>query len=282
MSAQIISGKELAAEIRAGLKEKVAEFAKTKGKVPGLVVILVGEDPASQVYVNNKEKACIEIGIKSKVIRLPESTTQEELLNLIEEYNNDCDYHGILVQLPLPKHIDESAVIEKISPKKDVDGFHVQSAGALLTGLPGFVSCTPKACIKLIKKSGIDITGKNAVVVGRSNIVGKPVSILLLNENATVTMCHSKTKDLAKVCANADILVAAIGKPEFITGEFIKEGAVVIDVGINRVDGKLKGDVKFDEAAEKAAYITPVPGGVGPMTITMLMENTVEAFEIYG
>jgi methylenetetrahydrofolate dehydrogenase (NADP+)/methenyltetrahydrofolate cyclohydrolase len=201
---------------------------------------------------------------------------------LVEKLNDDPNIHGILVQLPLPEHIDEQAVIRAISPKKDVDGFHVQSAGALLTGLPGFVSCTPKACIKLIKKTGIDMAGKHAVVVGRSNIVGKPVSILLLNENCTVTMCHSKTKDLPAVCASADILVAAIGRPEFITGDFIKQGAVVIDVGINRVEGKLKGDVKFEEAAEKAAFITPVPGGVGPMTITMLLENTVEACEMYG
>jgi methylenetetrahydrofolate dehydrogenase (NADP+)/methenyltetrahydrofolate cyclohydrolase len=281
MSAELISGKEISAEIRGELKQKVADL-QAKGKTPGLVVILVGEDPASQVYVNNKEKACHEIGITSEVLRLPDTTAQEELLNIIQKYNNDAGFHGILVQLPLPGHIDETEIIRAISPQKDVDGFHVQSAGALFTGLAGFVSCTPKACIKLIKKTGIDMTGKHAVVVGRSNIVGKPVSILLLNENCTVTMCHSKTKDLAKVCASADILVAAIGRAEFITGDFVRTGAVVIDVGINRVDGKLKGDVKFDEAEQKAAYITPVPGGVGPMTITMLMDNTVEACEIYG
>lgn len=281
MSAQNISGKELSEKTREELKNKVASLKERK-KTPGLAVVLVGEDPASQVYVNNKEKACQQIGIYSEVFRLCESTSQEELISLVEKLNDDPNIHGILVQLPLPEHIDEQAVIRAISPKKDVDGFHVQSAGALLTGLPGFVSCTPKACIKLIKKTGIDMAGKHAVVVGRSNIVGKPVSILLLNENCTVTMCHSKTKDLPAVCASADILVAAIGRPEFITGDFIKQGAVVIDVGINRVEGKLKGDVKFEEAAEKAAFITPVPGGVGPMTITMLLENTVEACEMYG
>ncbi len=281
MSAQIISGKEISGEIREELKEKVKALAR-KGKTPGLAVVLVGQDSASQVYVNNKEKACLETGIYSEVFRLYESTSQQELLALVEKLNGDENIHGILVQLPLPGHIDEQEIIRAISPKKDVDGFHVQSAGALLTGLPGFVACTPKACIRLIKKTGIDMTGKHAVVIGRSNIVGKPVSILLLNENCTVTMCHSRTKDLSGVCATADILVAAIGKPEFITGDFVKEGAVVIDVGINRVEGKLKGDVKFDEAEKKAAFITPVPGGVGPMTITMLLDNTVEACELYG
>ena len=281
MSAQIISGKELSGEIREELKRKV-DILKKKGKTPGLAVVLVGEDSASQVYVNNKEKACREIGLYSEVFRLCASTSQEELTGLVGRLNADKNIHGILVQLPLPGHIDEHAIIRAISPQKDVDGFHVQSAGALFTGLPGFVSCTPKACIKLIRKTGIEMAGKHAVVVGRSNIVGKPVSILLLNENCTVTMCHSKTKELAKVCATADILVAAIGRAEFITGDFVKEGAVVIDVGINRVEGKLKGDVKFDEAEKKAAFITPVPGGVGPMTITMLLENTVEACEMYG
>lgn len=282
MSAQILSGKELSGEIRAELKQKVAAL-KEQGKTPGLVVIQVGEDPASTVYVNNKEKACIELGIHSQIIRLPQETTQDELLAQIDRLNADQQFHGILVQLPLPKHIDEQEVIARISPKKDVDGFHVQSAGALLTGTKGFVPCTPKAVMKLLDKSGIDLTGKNAVVIGRSNIVGKPVSVLLLSRHATVTICHSRTKDLAKIASNADVLVAAIGKAEFVTGEFIKEGAVVIDVGINRgADGKLKGDVKFDEAAQKASYITPVPGGVGPMTITMLMDNTIEACELFG
>lgn len=282
MSATIVSGKDLAAELREEIKQKVAEMKQKQGKTPGLAVILVGEDPASQIYVRNKEKACEEVGMYSEVKRLPEQTTQEELLDLVRKYNEDDNIHGILVQLPLPKHIDEDEVLKAISPKKDVDGFHVENAGSLFTGLPGFVACTPKGCIKLIKKTGIDIAGKNAVVVGRSNIVGKPVAMLLLNENATVTICHSKTQNLPEICRNADILVAAIGRPEMITGDYIKPGAIVIDVGTSRVDGKLKGDVKFDEAKEIAGFITPVPGGVGPMTITMLIENTLEACQMYG
>lgn len=282
VSAIVVSGKDLAAELREEIKQKVAQMKQEMGKTPGLAVILVGEDPASQIYVRNKEKACEEVGMYSEVQRLPEQTTQEELLQLVREYNQNENIHGILVQLPLPKHIDEDEVLKAISPKKDVDGFHVENAGSLFTGLPGFVACTPKGCIKLIKKTGIDIAGKNAVVVGRSNIVGKPVAMLLLGENATVTICHSKTKNLPEICRNADILVAAIGRPEMITGEYIKPGAVVIDVGTSRVDGKLKGDVKFDEAKEIAGYITPVPGGVGPMTITMLIENTLEACQMYG
>ncbi|MEG1393742.1 MAG: bifunctional methylenetetrahydrofolate dehydrogenase/methenyltetrahydrofolate cyclohydrolase FolD [Christensenellaceae bacterium] len=281
MSAKIISGKELSAEIREELKVKVKKL-KEKGIVPGLAVIQVGDDGGSTIYVNNKEKACAEIGMYSEVNRLSDNITQKELLALVEKYNHDDKIHGLLVQLPLPKHIDENEILKNINPKKDVDGFHVQNAGSLFTGLPGLVACTPRGIIKLIKKTGIDITGKNAVIIGRSNIVGKPVAILLLNENATVTICHSKTKDLSKVCANADILVAAIGRPEFVTKEFIKPGAVVIDVGTSRVNGKLKGDVKFDEVSEIAGYITPVPGGVGPMTITMLMENTVLAGEMNG
>lgn len=282
MSAQILSGKELSAEIREQLKKRVAELKKEKGIVPGLAVIQVGDDGGSTIYVNNKEKACAEVGIYSEVNRLPEETTQDELLAMVGQYNNNPKIHGLLVQLPLPSHIDETEILKAINPKKDVDGFHVQNAGSLFTGLPGLVACTPKGIIKLIKRSGIDLTGKSAVVIGRSNIVGKPVAILLLNENATVTICHSKTKNLPEVCAQADVLVAAIGRPEFVTKEFIKPGAVVIDVGTSRVDGKLKGDVKFDEVSEVAGYITPVPGGVGPMTITMLMENTVDAGEMYG
>lgn len=282
MSAQILSGKELSAEIREQLKKRVAELKKEKGIVPGLAVIQVGDDGGSTIYVNNKEKACAEVGIYSEVNRLPEETTQDELLAMVGQYNNNPKIHGLLVQLPLPSHIDETEILKAINPQKDVDGFHVQNAGSLFTGLPGLVACTPKGIIKLIKRSGIDLTGKSAVVIGRSNIVGKPVAILLLNENATVTICHSKTKNLPEVCAQADVLVAAIGRPEFVTKEFIKPGAVVIDVGTSRVDGKLKGDVKFDEVSEVAGYITPVPGGVGPMTITMLMENTVDAGEMYG
>jgi len=282
MSAEIISGKELSAKIRGELKMKVEEIKAAKGITPGLAVILVGDDPASSIYVNNKEKACKELGIHSEVVRLSGDTSQGELLDLIDKYNGDKNIHGLLVQLPLPEHIDEGEILKRISPKKDVDGFHVVNAGSLFTGLPGLVACTPKGIIKLIKSAVPDIEGKNAVVIGRSNIVGKPVAILLMNENATVTICHSRTKNLPAVCSGADILVAAIGRPEFVTKEFIKPGAVVIDVGTSRVDGKLKGDVKFDEAAEVAGYITPVPGGVGPMTITMLMENTIEAAEFYG
>ena len=281
-SAQIINGKEISANIRAGLKQRVAAFEKQHGYIPGLAVILVGDDPASHVYVNNKEKACVEIGLRSEVVRLPESTTQEELLALVREYNAREDINGLLVQFPLPGHLNEREVISAIDPKKDVDGLSAANSGALLSGLKGLVSCTPKGVIALIKSTGIDICGKNAVVIGRSNLVGKPVSVLLLNENATVTMCHSKTQNLPEICRRADILVAAIGKSEFVTGEFIKPGAVVIDVGTSRVDGKLKGDVKFDEAKEIAGYLTPVPGGVGPMTITMLLENTLDAADLFG
>lgn len=273
--ANIISGKELSGKIREELKTRVEKLKNEKGITPGLAVILVGDDPASSVYVNNKEKACQEIGIYSEVNRLSADTTQKELMDLVYKYNNDEKIHGLLVQLPLPKHLDESEVLKAISPQKDVDGFHVVNAGSLFTGLGGFVACTPKGIIKLIESTGVDITGKNAVVIGRSNIVGKPVAMLLLEKNATVTICHSRTKNLPEVCAQADVLVAAIGRPEFVTGDFVKEGAIVIDVGTSRVDGKLKGDVLFEQAEKKASYITPVPGGVGPMTITMLMENTV-------
>ncbi len=272
----IIDGKAISAGIREELKAKAAEL-KQKGVTPGLAVILVGDDPASAVYVNNKEKACGETGIYSVVHRLSAETSEEQVIKIVEGLNCDNRIHGILVQLPLPRHIDERNVLRAVDPDKDVDGLHVVTAGRLMVGEKGFLPCTPKGVIKLIKSTGTEIAGKRAVVVGRSNMVGKPVSLLLLSENATVTMCHSKTQDLKGVCSEADILVAAIGRPEMITGDFVKPGAVVIDVGTTKVDGKLKGDVLFEQAAKKASFITPVPGGVGPMTITMLLENTIEA-----
>ncbi|MBR2626677.1 MAG: bifunctional methylenetetrahydrofolate dehydrogenase/methenyltetrahydrofolate cyclohydrolase FolD [Peptococcaceae bacterium] len=274
---KLIDGKQLAQKLREEVKQAVDEL-KGQGIVPGLAVILVGEDPASQVYVRNKEKACHEVGFYSEVHRLPEDTTQEELLQLIDRLNNDEKIHGLLVQLPVPKHIDEKAVIHAISPKKDVDGFLPENLGSLLIGEPAFEPCTPKGCIDLIKETGIDITGKKAVVVGRSNIVGKPVAMMLLRENATVTMCHSRTKNLKEELLAADIVVAAIGKANFITGDMIKDGAVVIDVGINRLeDGKMAGDVDRASLEGRDCWLTPVPGGVGPMTITMLMKNTLES-----
>ncbi len=278
----IIDGKAIAAQIRENLKARIAAL-KAKGVTPGLSVVLVGEDPGSVTYVRNKKKACEELGIFSIVHRLSAETTQEQLKSLVRELNADKRLHGILIQSPLPNHLDELALLREVDPDKDVDGLHVVTAGRLMVGEPGFKPCTPKGVIHLIKTTGTQIAGKRAVVVGRSNMVGKPVALMLLEENATVTMCHSKTQNLAAVCAEADILVSAVGRPGLITGEFVKPGAVVIDVGTTRgADGKLKGDVVFDEAAQKAAYITPVPGGVGPMTIAMLMENTVEAAETRG
>ena len=274
---KLIDGKQLAQKRREEIKQAVEEL-KTQGITPGLAVILVGEDPASQVYVRNKEKACHEVGFYSEVYRLPEDTSQEDLLNLIERLNNDEKIHGLLVQLPVPKHIDEKAVIHAISPKKDVDGFLPENLGSLLIGEPAFEPCTPKGCIDLIKESGIDITGKKAVVVGRSNIVGKPVAMMLLRENATVTICHSKTRNQKEELLAAYIVVAAIGRANFITGDMIKDGAVVIDVGINRLpDGKMAGDVDRASLEGRDCWLTPVPGGVGPMTITMLMKNTLES-----
>lgn len=274
---KLIDGKQLAQKRREEVKQAVEEL-KGQGIVPGLAVILVGEDPASQVYVRNKEKACHEVGFYSEVHRLPGDTTQEELLQLIDRLNNDDKIHGLLVQLPVPKHIDEKAVIHAISPKKDVDGFLPENLGSLLIGEPAFEPCTPKGCIDLIKETGIEISGKKAVVVGRSNIVGKPVAMMLLRENATVTMCHSRTKNLKEEILAADIVVAAIGKANFITGDMIKDGAVVIDVGINRLeDGKMAGDVDRASLEGRDCWLTPVPGGVGPMTITMLMKNTLES-----
>lgn len=279
MSAAIIDGKAIAKEIKDGVAVKVEEL-KAKGIEPGLAVIIVGEDPASKVYVRNKARACKECGIKSQVIRLPEETTQEELIEVIHGINADDSVHGLLVQLPLPRHISEKAVLAEIDWHKDVDGFHLMNAGALLTGQATVQPCTPAGCIELLKRSNVKLDGANAVVIGRSNIVGKPMALLLLQNNCTVTVCHSHTKNLKEIVTAADVVVAAIGKPRFVTADMIKEGAAVIDVGINRLeDGSLCGDVDFEGAAEKAACITPVPGGVGPMTIAMLMENTLKAAE---
>lgn len=275
--AKIIDGKAVAMRIRESLKERVAE-SKAMGITPGLAVVLVGDDPASRVYVNTKKKTCHELGIYSEEHTYDSSVTQNELLAKIAELNADPKISGILVQLPLPKHLDEDQVIEAIDPRKDVDGFHPVNVGKLVLGLPGFVSCTPAGVMELIRETGAAIQGKECVVVGRSNIVGKPQALLLLRENGTVTVCHSRTENLAEVVRRADILVVGVGKPQLITGDMIKPGAVVIDVGINRLpDGRLVGDVEFDSAAKVAGAITPVPGGVGPMTIAMLMHNTVEA-----
>ena len=274
--ATLIDGKKISTQIKDELKAKVEELQK-QGTSVTLAVIQVGNDPASTVYVGNKKKACEYIGIKSLAYELPETTTQEELLDLVKKLNEDPEVNGILVQLPLPKHIDENLVIQTISPKKDVDGFHPQSVGALSIGQRGFVSCTPSGIIQLLKRSGIEIEGKECVIIGRSNIVGKPMALLMLRENATVTICHSRTKNLKEVAKRADILIVAIGKPRFINHEYVKEGAVVIDVGIHRDENnKLCGDVDFDDVLDKVTAITPVPGGVGPMTIAMLMNNCVE------
>ena len=276
----LIDGKKISSQIKDELKNEVAEMKK-KGTEVTLAVIQVGNDPASSVYVGNKKKACAYIGIRSLAYELPESTTEMELLTLIDELNNRKDVNGILVQLPVPAHINEKHIIEAIHPLKDVDGFHPRNVGALVTGEDGFVSCTPAGIIQLLKRSNIDIDGKECVVVGRSNIVGKPMAILLLRENATVTICHSHTKDLKEVCKRADILVAAIGKPKFFNRDYIKEGAVVIDVGIHRNEqNKLCGDVDRDDVMDFVSAITPVPGGVGPMTIAMLMYNCVEAVRL--
>lgn len=279
MKAEIISGKIMSEEIRNDIRTRVEKLKKEYNYVPGLAVILVGDDPASEIYVNNKGKGCNEVGIHSETIRMNAETTQEELIGTIRRLNEDPSVNGILVQLPLPRHLDENAVLAEIVPEKDVDGFHLLNVGHLMTGTEGVVPCTPKGALKMIRSTGIDLNGKEAVVIGRSNIVGKPMAMLLLQENCTVTMCHSRTKDLATHTRNADVLVVAVGKPGFVTGDMIKPGAVVIDVGINRVNGKVTGDVDFESASEVAGWITPVPGGVGKMTITMLLENTVEAAE---
>ena len=278
MTAQLLDGKKMSDELRVEIAKRVKAL-KEQGVTPGLAVILVGDDPASQIYVRNKGVACEQTGIHSVTIRMQEDTTQEALEEQIRALNEDSAIHGILVQLPLPKHLDEAAALAVIAPEKDVDGFHVINAGKLLNGLPGVVACTPKGALEMIRRTGIDLSGKEAVIVGRSNIVGKPMAMLLLRENCTVTVCHSRTANLAEHTRRADILVAAVGKAKFITADMVKPGAVVIDVGINRVDGKVVGDVDFEAVQEVASWITPVPGGVGRMTITMLLENTVEAAE---
>ena len=274
---KILDGKAVSLKVKESVKVKADELKKF-GVEPTLAVVLVGEDKASQTYVRAKEKACNEYGIKSVAHRLSENTTQNELLALINVLNLDDSIHGILVQLPLPKHIDTNVVLAAIDPRKDVDGFHAVNVGKLVSGLDGFVPCTPLGVMEILKEYGIDVAGLNAVVIGRSNIVGKPMANLLLNASATVTVTHSKTKNLKEICKNADLIVAAIGKPFFLKADMVKDGAVVVDVGINRLDdGRLVGDVDFDEVAPKCSYITPVPGGVGPMTIAMLLNNTILA-----
>lgn len=278
MTAKIIDGKALAKKMQSQLTEKVAQLKSKHAIVPGLVVILVGDDPASQVYVRNKERSALAAGFTSKTIRLSDSISQEELLAIIEKYNQDSTYHGILVQLPLPNHINDKKVILAIDPKKDVDGFHPMNTGHLWSGRPLMVPCTPAGIMEMLQEYQVDLEGKNAVIIGRSNIVGKPMAQLLLDKNATVTLTHSRTRHLAEVCKRADVLIVAIGQENFVTKDYVKEGAVVVDVGMNRDDnGKLVGDVKFDEVADLASLITPVPGGVGPMTITMLLEQTYQA-----
>ena len=277
--ALLIDGKQISTDIKDELKETVARL-KEQGIEGALAVIQVGADPASSVYVRNKKKACGYIGIRSVSYELPEETTEEELLGIIEKLNDDNTINGILCQLPVPAHMDENKIIRTIAPQKDVDGFHTQNVGALVVGQEGFVSCTPAGVIQLLKRSNIAIEGKHCVVVGRSNIVGKPMALLMLQENATVTICHSRTKNLKEICKEADILIVAIGKPKFITADYVKEGATVIDVGIHRMeDGKLCGDVDFDQVEPHVSAITPVPGGVGPMTIAMLMNNCVESMK---
>ena len=278
MAAKLLDGAAMALEVEKELKQRV-EALRERGVVPGLCVILVGNDPASQTYVANKEKACARLGIHSQTLRMGAETTQAELEAAIERANEDEAIHGILVQLPLPAGLDEHRALALIRPEKDVDGFHAVNMGRLARGEDCVVACTPKGALHMLKAAGVPIAGKNAVVIGRSNIVGKPMALLLLQENATVTICHSRTEDLAEHTRRADILVAAVGKPRFVTADMVKEGAAVLDVGINRVDGKLCGDVDFETVKEKAGWISPVPGGVGKMTIAMLMENTVSAAE---
>lgn len=280
MSARILDGKAIAAKIREEVKREITDLAAAQGLRPGLAVVIVGEDPASQVYVRRKHQACEELGIYSEVVRLPASSSEAELLAKLDSLNGDERIHGILVQLPLPRHIDAEKILDHIRPDKDVDGFHPLNVGNLSIGREGLVPCTPHGVVKMLEMSGIPVAGKNAVIIGRSNIVGKPMANLLLARNATVTVCHSRTADLPAVTRQADILVAAVGKPNFVTAEMVKPGATVIDVGINRVDAKLVGDVRFETVKEVAGAITPVPGGVGPLTIAMLLFNTVKAAKI--
>ena len=279
MTAQIISGTQLASQIKSNVAQQISQYVAQGKRAPGLAVILVGADPASQVYVGSKRKSCAEIGIVSKSYDLPETTTEQALLELIEALNQDAEVDGILVQLPLPKHIDSTKVIEQISPEKDVDGFHPYNVGRLCQRIPTLRACTPYGVMKLLETTGISFYGQHSVIVGASNIVGRPMALELLLAGCTVTVTHRFTEDLASHIRQADILVVAVGKPKFIKGEWIKEGAVVVDVGINRFEGKLVGDVEFDVAAQRASYITPVPGGVGPMTVAMLMQNTLSAYE---
>lgn len=279
--AKLISGKAVSAALRTQIREETAALRENHGIHPGLAVVLVGNDPASQIYVRNKQKACEEVGFRAFEYRLNENSTQEQLLDLIRVLNKDDKVHGILVQLPLPKHIDEQTVILTIAPEKDVDAFHPMNVGRIMIGNYEFLPCTPAGVMELIDSTGVDLNGANCVVVGRSNIVGKPMAMLLLHRNATVTICHSRTRNLSEVCAGADILVSAVGKPHFIRADMVKDGAVVIDVGMNHDEnGKLCGDVEFAEVEPKASYITPVPGGVGPMTITMLLKNTLHAAKL--
>lgn len=279
MPAQLLNGKELAQKIRTRLAEDAAILAETKGRPPGLAAVLVGEDPASQLYVSRKHQACQEAGFHSELVQLSASISQDELLRKVRDLNRAAHVDGILVQLPLPKGLDEQAVLEAVLPEKDVDGFHPLNQGRLMLGLDGFVPATPKGVVRLLLENGVKLAGKHVVIVGRSNIVGKPLAILMLRENATVTVCHSKTKNLEKITTQADVLVAAVGKAGLISADHVKDGAVVVDVGTSRVGGKLKGDVDFDAVKEKASWITPVPGGVGPMTIAMLLENTFESYQ---
>lgn len=278
---QIIDGKKVSAQVKEEVRKQTLELKETHGITPGLAVVIVGDDPASRVYVNNKKKACEVVGFNSEEYALPASTTQEELLELVNTLNNKEDINGILVQLPLPEHLDDKAVIEAINPQKDVDAFHAVNVGKIMLGEYDFLPCTPSGVMEMLHAYDIPVSGKNCVVIGRSNIVGKPMAMLLLHENGTVTICHSRTKNLAEICRGADILVAAVGKPKFVTADMVKEGAVVIDVGMDRDEnGKLCGDVDFENVKDKCSYITPVPGGVGPMTISTLMKNTLKACKI--